>query len=100
LRARPAPLSGPHSAALLSAAVPALMLTLLSFAQVRWLGVADALWLGALVVAAKVFLESEHAFLRAGGARAASAGLAAAVFLLPVALAPSRPLPQADNRQL
>ncbi|MSR35285.1 MAG: hypothetical protein EXR95_01405 [Gemmatimonadetes bacterium] len=84
LSRRPPALAPPFQAALLLVSLPALVMLLLSLAQERWLGIAAALWLGAVVVMAAVLRITDHPLNRTGVGRA----LAAALALLVLGVAP------------
>jgi hypothetical protein len=75
-------LAPPLRSALVLAATPALLLLLVGLAQMRWLGIAAALWLGALVATVAVLIRSRHPMIRTGAGRAAAGALAAAVLLV------------------
>jgi hypothetical protein len=91
------PLAAPTRAALILALGPALLLIGMSLAQVRWVGVASALWLGVLVVAAAVL---PGAGLQWSWARRATAGaILAAVFVVAPAFFLPLPLDRADPPQ-
>lgn len=79
---RPAALAPPWQAALLLASLPALVALLLSLTQARWLGLASALWLGALVVTAAVVVKADHPFARTAAGRASGGALALIVLVV------------------
>ena len=87
LSERASDLAPPLKSALVLAATPALLLVVAGLAQMRWLGIAAALWLGALVAAAAVLIRSEHPMVRTGLGRIAAGALAAAVLVVAPAFA-------------
>jgi hypothetical protein len=84
-------LPAPWRTALALAAVPALVMLLLAFGQARWLGIAAALWLAAMVVAAAALIAVDHPLLRGIGNRALVGALALLVLVAAPAFALREP---------
>ncbi len=94
---RTEPLAPPLQSAFGIAALPALLLLVMCLLQMRWLGIAGALWLGAMVVTAMVALRAGPSVLRARADRVVLAALVFAILVLaPVVAVRERFVPPND----
>jgi hypothetical protein len=82
---QPSRLAPPWLAALMLVALPAVVMLVLGLAQERWLGVAAALWLAALVVASAVWTRSRPSLSSSVSSRA----LTGALVLLALVISPA-----------